>query len=395
MRPSAAGAYARLITYVTDRPATIAATRSTPQDRTRLGWRPARPSRAASARPCGGTWTTGLDRQRASGAYRATGWRATTRRTQSRMKILLLGKNARSAGKAAARARAGRNRRRARPWRRRRPAWRPRDPRWHRPPHRAQPGPRRDRQRRRLHRCRQGRDRCRARAAINAEAPGVLARAAATVARCWCITRPTTSSTAAVTPPARECPDRTAFRIRPQQARRGGDPRRGLPSPDPAHLLGVYGARRQLRPHDAAPRGRARTPDRHRRPARRTHRRGADRRRQRARPPCRTRGPQPGRHFYHLAAGGETSWHGYASFVIEQARKLGATLKAGEIAPIGTRDYPTAAARPLTHGSTPRGCANVSVSRCLTGATASPACCARSWTEAPGRTTEQRKDPDS
>ena len=27
---------------------------------------------------------------------------------------------------------------------------------------------------------------------------------------------------------------------------------------------------------------------------------------------------------YHLAAGGETSWHGYASFVIEQARKLGA-----------------------------------------------------------------------
>ena len=50
---------------------------------------------------------------------------------------------------------------------------------------------------------------------------------------------------------------------------------------------------------------------------------------------------------YHLAAGGETSWHGYASFVIEQARKLGATLKAGEIAPIGTRDYPTAAARLL------------------------------------------------
>ncbi|HNM55624.1 MAG TPA: dTDP-4-dehydrorhamnose reductase [Thauera aminoaromatica] len=50
---------------------------------------------------------------------------------------------------------------------------------------------------------------------------------------------------------------------------------------------------------------------------------------------------------YHLAASGETSWHGYASFVIEQARKLGATLKAGEIAPIGTRDYPTAAARPL------------------------------------------------
>lgn len=50
---------------------------------------------------------------------------------------------------------------------------------------------------------------------------------------------------------------------------------------------------------------------------------------------------------YHLAAGGETSWHGYARFVIEQARALGATLKAGEIAPIATRDYPTAAQRPL------------------------------------------------
>jgi dTDP-4-dehydrorhamnose reductase len=50
---------------------------------------------------------------------------------------------------------------------------------------------------------------------------------------------------------------------------------------------------------------------------------------------------------YHLAASGETSWHGYASFVIEEARALGAALKVGEIAPIATRDYPTAARRPL------------------------------------------------
>jgi dTDP-4-dehydrorhamnose reductase len=50
---------------------------------------------------------------------------------------------------------------------------------------------------------------------------------------------------------------------------------------------------------------------------------------------------------YHLAAGGETSWHGYASFVIAEARALGAVLKVGEIAPIATRDYPTAAQRPL------------------------------------------------
>jgi dTDP-4-dehydrorhamnose reductase len=50
---------------------------------------------------------------------------------------------------------------------------------------------------------------------------------------------------------------------------------------------------------------------------------------------------------YHLAAGGETSWHGYARFVIEEARALGAALKVAEIAPIATHDYPTAAQRPL------------------------------------------------
>lgn len=50
---------------------------------------------------------------------------------------------------------------------------------------------------------------------------------------------------------------------------------------------------------------------------------------------------------YHLVADGETSWHGYARFVIETARELGVALKVDEIAPIATRDYPTAAARPL------------------------------------------------
>ena len=50
---------------------------------------------------------------------------------------------------------------------------------------------------------------------------------------------------------------------------------------------------------------------------------------------------------YHLAAGGETSWHGYAGLVIEQARRLGAALKVEEIAPIASADYPVAAARPL------------------------------------------------
>lgn len=50
---------------------------------------------------------------------------------------------------------------------------------------------------------------------------------------------------------------------------------------------------------------------------------------------------------YHLAAGGETSWHGYASFVIEEARRLGLALKVAEIAPIPTTEYPTPARRPL------------------------------------------------
>ena len=50
---------------------------------------------------------------------------------------------------------------------------------------------------------------------------------------------------------------------------------------------------------------------------------------------------------YHLAAAGETSWHGYASFVIAAARARGVVLKVGEIAPIPTTDYPTPATRPL------------------------------------------------
>lgn len=52
--------------------------------------------------------------------------------------------------------------------------------------------------------------------------------------------------------------------------------------------------------------------------------------------------------LYHLAAAGETSWHGYARFVIERAQALGETLKAGpnDILPITTADYPTPAQRP-------------------------------------------------
>jgi dTDP-4-dehydrorhamnose reductase len=50
--------------------------------------------------------------------------------------------------------------------------------------------------------------------------------------------------------------------------------------------------------------------------------------------------------LYHLVAAGETSWHGYASFVLDFARKSGVQLKADVIAPIPTSAFPTAARRP-------------------------------------------------
>ena len=52
--------------------------------------------------------------------------------------------------------------------------------------------------------------------------------------------------------------------------------------------------------------------------------------------------------IYHLAAAGETTWHGYASHVIAQARQLqpGLDLKVNEIAPVPTSAFPTPAQRP-------------------------------------------------
>jgi dTDP-4-dehydrorhamnose reductase len=52
---------------------------------------------------------------------------------------------------------------------------------------------------------------------------------------------------------------------------------------------------------------------------------------------------------YHCTAAGETSWHGYASFVIEHARALGhpVKMKAGQVRPIPTSAYPTPARRPF------------------------------------------------
>jgi dTDP-4-dehydrorhamnose reductase len=53
--------------------------------------------------------------------------------------------------------------------------------------------------------------------------------------------------------------------------------------------------------------------------------------------------------LYHLAAGGETSWHGFACHVLERAEAMGQPLKAGpaNVRAITTAEYPTPARRPL------------------------------------------------
>ncbi|MEO6291031.1 MAG: dTDP-4-dehydrorhamnose reductase [Burkholderiaceae bacterium] len=53
--------------------------------------------------------------------------------------------------------------------------------------------------------------------------------------------------------------------------------------------------------------------------------------------------------LYHLVASGHTSWHGYASLVIEQARQAGIALKTPQnaIYKIATQAYPTPARRPV------------------------------------------------
>ncbi len=52
--------------------------------------------------------------------------------------------------------------------------------------------------------------------------------------------------------------------------------------------------------------------------------------------------------LYHLVAGGETTWHGYASHAIAHARELRPDLgwKVNDIAPVATSAFPTPAKRP-------------------------------------------------
>jgi len=53
--------------------------------------------------------------------------------------------------------------------------------------------------------------------------------------------------------------------------------------------------------------------------------------------------------LYHLVASGQTSWHGYASFVIDFARQAGIEIKVSPDAtqPVPTSAFPTAAMRPI------------------------------------------------
>ncbi|MDB5945742.1 MAG: dTDP-4-dehydrorhamnose reductase [Ramlibacter sp.] len=52
---------------------------------------------------------------------------------------------------------------------------------------------------------------------------------------------------------------------------------------------------------------------------------------------------------YHVAAAGETTWHGYASHVLEQTRRTqpSVRIKAAEVARVASEAFPTAARRPL------------------------------------------------
>lgn len=49
----------------------------------------------------------------------------------------------------------------------------------------------------------------------------------------------------------------------------------------------------------------------------------------------------------HVAAAGSTSWHGFATAIVEGLRARGVPLKVERVVPIATADYPTKAHRPV------------------------------------------------
>lgn len=50
--------------------------------------------------------------------------------------------------------------------------------------------------------------------------------------------------------------------------------------------------------------------------------------------------------LYHLSASGETTWHGFASAIVDGARSKGRPVKARKVVPIESADYPSPAKRP-------------------------------------------------
>ncbi len=50
---------------------------------------------------------------------------------------------------------------------------------------------------------------------------------------------------------------------------------------------------------------------------------------------------------FHFTASGETSWHGFASAILEEAASAGFTIRTGKVEPIATTEYPTPATRPV------------------------------------------------
>src|SRR5690606_93986 len=49
---------------------------------------------------------------------------------------------------------------------------------------------------------------------------------------------------------------------------------------------------------------------------------------------------------WHLAAGGETSWHGFAEAIFAEALRTGLIHSPPRLIPVPTSEYPTPAARP-------------------------------------------------
>ena len=49
---------------------------------------------------------------------------------------------------------------------------------------------------------------------------------------------------------------------------------------------------------------------------------------------------------FHFTAAGETSWHGFASAILEEAADAGFKIRTEKVEPIATTDYPTPATRP-------------------------------------------------